>query len=159
MPQLSKTFEFYNPWSTANYHTPQAIIQMPQMVNGRTPPPVLTIYSNPIQGAGLYFSTNTVRPVEYIASYTIEGAFKGTVSIQVADFPSPGESNWVTLDETAVTYTGLETTGGAGISGGFSGAVSRPTRTDSVNFNGVFLYIRVKLDISRGTLQAVKLNY
>jgi hypothetical protein len=159
MPQLSKTFEFYNPWSTSNYHTPQAIIQMPQMVDGRTALPILTIYSNPIQGAGLYFPTNTVRPVDYTASYTIEGAFKGTISMQITDFPAPGESNWTTINETAITYTGTETTGGAGISGGFSGAVSRPTRTDYVTFTGVFLNIRVRLDISRGTLQAVKLNY
>lgn len=159
MPQLSKTFEFYNPWSTKNTHTTQASIQMPQMVNGRKPDPVLTIYSEPIQGGGLYFTTNTVRSLDYTVTYTIEGAFKGTVSIQVTEFPAPGESNWETLEETVINYNGTETTGGAGISGGFSGAVSRPTRTDSVNFNGVFFNIRVKLDISRGTLQAVKLNF
>lgn len=159
MPQLSKTFEFYNPWSTKNTHTTQASIQMPQMVNGRKPDPVLTIYSQSIQGNGLYFVTNTLRPTDYTATYTIEGSFKGTVSIQVTEFPSPGDTNWETLSETAITYTGTETTGGTGISGGFSGAVSRPTRTNSVNFNGVYYGIRVKLDISRGTLQAVKLNF
>lgn len=159
MPQLSKTFEFYNPWSTKNTHTTQASIQMPQMVDGRTPPPVLTIYSNPITNDWQLFGAGDFRNISYTVSYTIEGAFKGTVSIQVTDFSAPGENNWYTIDETAVTYNGTETTGGAGISGGFSGAVSRPTRTDSVNFNGVYLGIRVKLDIIRGTLQAVKLNY
>lgn len=159
MPQLSKTFEFYNPWSTKNTHTSQASIQMPQMVDGRKPAPVLTIYSNPIEAGGRYFLGFIVRDVDYTVTYTIEGAFKGTCTIQVADTPAPGESNWITLPETAVTYTGLETTGGAGISGGFSGAVSRPTLTNSVNFSGSYLWIRVKLDISRGTLQAVKLNF
>jgi hypothetical protein len=129
------------------------------MVNGRKPAPVLTIYSNPINNIWQMFAANDFRDIAYTVTYTVEGAFKGTCSIQVTEFPSPGESNWVTLDTTAVTYTGTETTGGAGISGGFSGAVSRPTRTNSVNFNGIFLGIRVKLDISRGTLQAVKLNF
>jgi len=159
MPQLSKTFEFYNPWSTKNAHTTQASIQMPQMVNGRKPDPVLTIYSEPIKNTWQLFSETTIRPVDYLATYTVEGAFKGTVSIQISVVPSPGESNWETVGETVVNYTGTETTGGAGISGGFSGAVSRPTRTNSVNFNGVIYNIRVRLDISRGTLQAVKLNF
>jgi hypothetical protein len=159
MPQLSKTFEFYNPWSTPNKHTTQPSIQMPQMVNGRKPAPVLTIYSEPIKGGWQYFTGNTFQELDYTVTYTIEGAFKGTVSIQVTEFPAPGESNWNTVDTTVINYTGLETTGGAGIAGGFSGAVSRPTRTDSVNFAGLFYFIRVKLDISRGTLQAVKLNF
>ena len=159
MPQLSKTFEFYNPWSTPNKHTTQPSIQMPQMVNGRKPAPVLTIYSEPIKNTWQGFVGSVPNPIDYTATYTIEGSFKGTCAIQITEFPAPGESNWTTLDETVITYTGTETTGGAGISGGFSGAVSRPTRTNSVAFNGVILAIRVKLDISRGTLQAVKLNF
>ena len=159
MPQLIKTFEFYNPWSTKNAHTTQASIQMPQMVNGRKPDPVLTIYSEPIKNTWQMLAAGDFRDISYTITYTVEGAFKGTCTIQVSEFPLPGESNWFTLDETAITYTGTETTGGAGISGGFSGAVSRPTRTNSVNYNGVFLSIRVRLDISRGTLQAVKLNF
>jgi hypothetical protein len=159
MPQLSKTFEFYNPWSTKNTHTTQASIQMPQMVNGRKPDPVLTIYSEPIKNTWQLFSEATIRPIDYLVTYTVEGAFKGTISIQTSGFPFPGESNWDTFNETVITYNGTETTGGAGISGGFSGAVSRPTRTNSASFNGVVYNIRVKLDISRGTLQAVKLNF
>jgi hypothetical protein len=159
MPQLSKTFEFYNPWSTKNTHTTQPSIQMPQMVNGRKPDPVLTIYSNPINNTWQMLAANDFRDIAYTVTYTVEGAFKGTCSVQITEFPAPGENNWETLNETVITYNGTETTGGAGISGGFSGAVSRPTRTNSVNFNSVFLGIRVKLDISRGTLQAVKLNF
>lgn len=159
MPQLSKTFEFYNPWSTKNAHTTQASIQMPQMVNGRKPDPVLTIYSEPIANTWQMLAAGDFRDISYTATYTVEGSFKGTLAIQATSWPALGESNWVTLDETVVNYTGTETTGGAGISGGFSGAVSRPTRTNSVNFIGVYLGFRVRLDISRGTLQAVKLNF
>lgn len=155
MPTASKTFEFFNPWSTRNDHTTQPSITMPQMVEGRMPAPVLTLYSNKIEGSGWY----KLGPKVHTVTYTVEGAFLGTCTVQVSLTPSPGENDWQTLPETSVRYYGLETTGGAGISGGFSGAVSRPTRTDRRQFSGEYAWVRVRLDISRGTLQAVKYDF
>lgn len=155
MAQLSKTFEFYNPWTTKNTHTTQPSITMPQMVDGRSSPPSLTLYSNRIEGSGYY----KLGERTHNAAYVIEGSFKGTCTVQVSYSPNPIEEDWEDVVDSAVTYIGNETTGGAGISGGFSGAVSRPTKTDLRSFTGDYAWIRVRLDISRGTLQAVKLNF
>jgi hypothetical protein len=154
MPQTSKTFEFYNQYLTTNQHTTQASITMPQMVDGLKAPPTLTFYSNKIQGAGYY----KLGERTHNASYTIEGSFIGTCTIQVSTTPNPGDNDWETLTDTAKTYNGLETTGSPGISG-FGGAVSRPTRSDLRSFTGDYAWIRVKLDISRGTLRTVRLNF
>jgi hypothetical protein len=154
MTQLSKTFEFYNQYSTNNAHTTQAIIQMPQMVNSRTPPPVLTFFSNKLPGSAYYKLGERIHTV----TYTIEGSFRGTCSIQVSNSPSPIDQDWETLTATQKQYLGLETTGAPGISG-FGGAISHPTQTDMFNFTGDYAWIRVQLDISRGTLQAAKLNF
>jgi hypothetical protein len=155
MPQQSKTFEFYNPYSTKNTHTTQCSITMPQMVNGRKPPPSLTLFSTPVQTAGWY----GLGQRDHLVAYVVEGSFKGTCTIQVSTTPAPGENDWVDLAETQQYYYGIETTGGAGISGGFSGAVSHPTKTNILNFNGDYAWARAKLDICRGTLQAIKLNF
>jgi hypothetical protein len=79
--------------------------------------------------------------------------------MQVSYSPAPNDKDWTDVLETRKYYTGLETTGGAGISGGFSGAISHPTQADAVEFIGNYAWIRVRLDISRGTLQSVKLNF
>ena len=155
MPQTSLSFEFYNPWSTKNSHTTQCCITMPQMVNGRKPDPVLTLYSEKLECAGYYRLGSRTH---YIC-YTVEGSFRGSCVIQVSTTPAPGDNDWITLPETLKRYTGLETTGGAGISGGLGNAISRPVQSDFVDFTGDYAWARVKLDISQGTLQAVKYNY
>lgn len=155
MPQLSNTFEFYNSYSTKNTHTAQPGVTMPQMVDGKTPPPVLTFYSNRIAGSGYY----KLGERKHTVAYVIEGSFIGTCTMQVSYSPNPLEQDWVDVTDTRKRYIGLETTGGAGISGGFSGAVSHPTQVDSRDFTGNYAWIRAKLDISRGTLQAIKLNF
>lgn len=155
MPQLSKAFEFYNPWSTKNEHTNQPGITMPQMVNGRKPAPVLTIFSEKLEGSGWYKLGNRTHSV----AYTISGGFIGTCTVQISMSPNPGENDWETLPDTGVRYYGNETTGSAGISGGFSGAISHPIRTDRRQFDGDYAWVRVKLDISRGTLQSIKYNF
>lgn len=161
MPSLSKTFEFYNPYSTNNSHTTQPSITMPQMVNGRNPDPVLTLYSGKLETAKYYgLKKSEEDPTwDYTVAYTIEGSFMGTVRMQSSTSPNPVDQDWTDVPDSAKTYTGLETTGGAGISGGFSASISRPIRTDFVNFNGEYTWVRVRLDISRGTLQAVKYNF
>lgn len=155
MPTLSKTFEFYNPWITRNEHGTQPSITMPQMVNGQRAFPVLTLYSERETAAGFY----KLGSRTHVVSYVTEGAFKGTCMVQVSNHPNPGENDWLDAPETSVTYVGTETTGNAGISGGFSGAVSRPTKTDLREFTGLFAWVRVRLDIKQGTLQAAKLNF
>ena len=155
MPQTSKTFEFYNPWITKNTHTSQASITMPQMVNGQRPPGSLTIVSEKVPAAGYYGLGSRTHSVAYV----IEGSFMGTCIIQASTTPNPGENDWVTLTETEKYYVGLETTGGAGISGGFSGGVSKPTQTDFREFTGNYAWVRAHLDIRRGTLQAINLNF
>ena len=155
MPLLSKTFEFYNPWSTKNSHTTQPSITMPQMVDGRKPPPSLTLYSNRLEASGYYKLGERPHSVIYI----VEGAFIGTCTMQVSTSPNPIEEDWVDVPETQKRYFGIETTGGAGISGGFSGAVSKLTQTDLFKFTGEYAWIRARLDISRGTLQAIKYNF
>lgn len=155
MPSLSQTFEFYNPWSTKNSHTTQCSITMPQMVEGLRPNPALTLYSDRLKAAGYY----GLGSKSHTVSYTVEGAFIGTCTIQVSTTPSPTESDWIDLPDTKKSYRGNETTGGAGISGGFSGAVSRPTLTENCVFEGNYSWLRVRLNISRGTLQAVKVNF
>jgi hypothetical protein len=154
MPQISKTFEFYNQYSNRNEHTDQASITMPQMVNGRKPPPVLTFYSNRIEGSG-YFQLGTRT---HAVAYTVQGAFKGTCTVEVSYSPNPVEQDWTVANSTIVEYTGLETTGSAGLSGS-GGAISRPSKTDLREFTGDYAWVRVRLDISRGTLQAIKYNF
>lgn len=155
MPNLSETLEFFNPWITSNSHTTQPSITMPQMVNGQRPPTTLDLYSKPIRAAGFY----GLGSRKHSAAYVIEGAFRGSVMIQVSIAPNPNESNWIDLTSTRIVYNGTETTGGAGISGGFSGAVSRPTKTDLREFTGNYAWIRAKLTIGQGTLQAIKINF
>jgi hypothetical protein len=154
MPQLSKTFEFYNEYSTLNSHTTQAVIQMPQMVDGRMPPSVLTFYSNRIEGAGYYGLGERTHNV----TYSIEGGFKGTCTMQVSYTPNPLDNDWIDLLDTQQRYLGLETTGGTSIAS-LGGAISRPIRTDQRAFTGDYAWVRAKLEISRGTLQAIKLNF
>lgn len=155
MPNLSSTFEFYNPWRTRNEYGTQPSITMPQMVNGQRPPPVLTIFSEKLPCAGYYGLGSKTHAVNYV----VEGAFKGTCSLQITSSPNPGENDWVNLPNSTVSFTGIETTGGAGISGGFSGTVSRPTKTELKTFTGNYAWVRAKLDISQGTLQAIKINF
>lgn len=155
MPQLSKALEFYSTYTTKNSHTSQVSFTMPQMVDGRMVPPMLTLYSNKVEGSG-YFKLGSRT---HIAQYVVEGSFIGTCTMQVSYSPNPIDQTWVDVIETKKYYTGLETTGGAGISGGFSGAISHPTQADVFEFTGDYAWIRAKLDISRGTLQSIKLNY
>jgi hypothetical protein len=155
MPQITKTFEFDNPYVTRNTYTTKPGITFPQMVDGRRPPPILTFYSTK-QAAGDYYN---LPNLEHTVAYCIEGGFIGTCTMQITTTPAPGENDWVDLPETKHEYIGLETTGGAGISGGFSGAVSRPIQTDTYVFTGTYAWIRAKLDICRGTLQSIRLNF
>jgi len=155
MPSLSNTFEFYNPWSTTNHHTTQPSITMPQMVNGQMPAPILTVYSEKLPASGYYGLGSKTHSI----TYTVEGSFRGTLTIQASITPNPSDTDWVDLAETQKYYTGLETTGGAGISGGFSGAISHPTQTDLFQTTGNYAWFRARLDISQGTLQAIKMNF
>jgi hypothetical protein len=155
MSTASKTFEFYNPWSTKNNHINQPGITMPQMVNGIKPDPVLTLYSGKLEGSGWYKLGSRTHSV----AYTISGGFIGTCTVQISTSPSPGENDWETLPDTSVRYYGNETTGSAGIAGGFSGAVSKPMRSDRRQFDGDYAWVRVRLDISRGTLQSIKYDF
>lgn len=155
MPSLSKNLEFYNPWTNKNTHTTQVGIVMPQMVNGQRPIGPLTLWSEKVPGASYYKLGERLHTV----TYTVEGAFRGTCSIEVSFTPAPTNESWTTLTNTVIFYTGRETTGGAGISGGFSGAVSKPAHTDMVQFLSTCSWVRAKLDISQGTLQAISLNF
>ena len=155
MPALSKTLEFDNPYVTTNSYTTKPGITFPQMVHGRKPPPILTFYSGKVEAAGYY----GLGSVTHTVAYVIEGAFIGTCTMQASITPNPTDTDWFDITDTTKQYYGNETTGGAGISGGFSGAVSHPTQTDSRNFTGNYAWVRAKLDIVRGTLQAIKLNF
>jgi len=155
MPNLSSTFEFFNPWITTNHHTTQPSITMPQMVQGQRPFSALTLFSSKLPAAGYYGLGSRTHAV----SYTIEGSFKGTCMVQVTTAPNPNDNDWIDLTDTQVNFTGLETTGGAGISGGFSSSISRPIHTELREFSGLYSYIRIRLDILQGTLQAAKLNF
>jgi hypothetical protein len=155
MPTLSKTFEFFNPWSTKNSHTTQASITMPQMVNGQRPDPVLTLYSNRIEGSGYY----KLGSRSHLVAYTIEGAFIGTCMLQYSDTANPSNEGWIDIPESYVRFIGLETSGSAGLSGGFDSAVSHPTKTETRKLVGDYAWLRARLEISRGTLQSIKINF
>ena len=155
MPVLSKLFEFYNPWSTKNTHTTQVGITFPQMVDGRMPDPTLYLFSAREKAAGYYGLGSRTHSVQY----AIEGSFSGILNIQASNMPNPSDIDWLDLPETTMMYTGLETTGGAGISGGFSGAISKPIQTDLVEFTGNYAWVRVKMGFGQGTLQSVSLNF
>ncbi len=155
MPQLSKALEFYSIYTTKNTHTPQVSFTMPQMVDGKMAPPMLTLYSNKVEGSGYYKLGSKLHTAQYV----VEGSFIGTCTMQISYSPSPIDEDWEDVTSTKKRYYGVETTGGAGISGGFSGAISHPTQADAFEFTGDYAWIRVRLDISRGTLQSVKLNF
>jgi hypothetical protein len=155
MPRINIAFEFYNPWSTSNSHVNQCSITMPQMVDGKMPPPFLCLASAPAAAAGYY----KIGSALYSVAYSVAGSFKGECIIQAATSPSPGDGDWTDLPETRVVFNGTETTGGAGISGGFSGSVSRPVKTISISFTGDYSWCRAKLKISRGTLQSIRMDF
>ena len=156
MPNLTSTFEFYNPWITRNSHTTQPSITMPQMVNGQMPINPLSLNSKELPAAGYYGLGVRTHSV----TYAISGAFKGPCNIQGSISPHPcNDSDWFDIPDALKTYVGLETTGGAGISGGFSGAVSRPTHTDIVEFTGLYSYLRAVITIQQGTVQSIRLNF
>lgn len=155
MPTLSTLFEFNNPWLTRNTHANQPWITMPQMVNGQMPMTYLNLASEKAPAAGYYGLGSRTHSV----SYTIEGAFIGTTQIQVSINPNPSDSDWIDLPETYQRYFGNETTGGAGIAGGFSGVASRPTKTYLKEFTGNYAWARVQMTIRQGTLRAVNLNF
>ena len=155
MPTITTSFEFFNPWSTKNSHTTQVGITMPQMVNGQKAPPVLTLYSNRVEGSAYYQLGERL----HLVSYTVEGAFKGTCTIQYNPTANPSEQGWIDIPESQIVFVGNETSGSAGISGGFDSAVSRPTKTEIVKLIGDFRWLRARLDISRGTLQAININF
>jgi hypothetical protein len=145
MPTLSQTFEFDNTWVTKNSYTTKPSITMPQMVNGLRAGPVLTINSERLPAAGYYGLGSRTHNVAYV----IEGSFRGTCMMQASNVPNPSETDWMPLTETFVKYTGFETTGGAGISGGFSSTVSKPTVTTMCAFTGNYAWLRVALSISK----------
>ena len=155
MPALTQTFEFNNPYVTTNSYTTKPGITMPQMVNGVSPEPTLTFYSEKLKAAG-YFGLGAGT---HTVAYTISGGFIGTCTMQASITPNPSDTDWFDLTETKQYYVGLETTGGAGISGGFSGEVSHPMQTNSFLFTGTYAWVRARLDISRGTLQSIKFNF
>ena len=155
MPLISRVFEFYNPYSTKNAHTTQASITMPQMVNGMTPPPVLTLYSEKQTGMSFY----APRYSQYTVTYCVGGAFIGDCMLQYSNTPSPGDGDWIDIPGTLKSYIGLETTGGAGISGGFSSAISHPVQTDAVVFVGDYFWLRARLNISQGSLLSMRYNF
>lgn len=155
MPTISKTFEFFNPWVTRNDHTSQVSLTMPQMVNGQRPILPLEIYSEKTQGSGYYRLGSRTHSV----TYSIAGAFIGTCIIQTSTNPNPTNGDWTDHPESFIRFNGNETTGGAGVSGGFSGSISRPVKTEIKHFTGEFSWIRVKVTIQQGTLQSVRLNF
>lgn len=155
MPTLSQTFEFNNTWVTKNSYTTKPSITMPQMVNGLRAGPVLAINSEKLAAAGFYGLGSRL----YAVNYVIEGSFRGSCVVQVSNVPNPSDTDWTTLTETLVQYTGFETTGAAGISGGFSSTVSKPTVTTLREFTGNYAWVRAAITIRQGTLQAIKLNY
>lgn len=154
MPTLSKTFEFFNPWLTRNTRTSQPSITMPQMVNGQRPIAPISLSSEKLPAAGFYGLGARPHAVNYI----IEGAFIGTVQMQYSNNPNPQESDWIDIPSTYIRYFGNETTGGAGIAGGYGG-ISRPTKTDVKEFTGDYAWLRATMTIRQGTLRSVKLNF
>ena len=155
MSTFSESFEFYVPWVTYNKHTPQVSITMPQMINNKFVVEPIDIFSNKLRCSAFY---NLGSMIHY-AQYLVAGAFKGYIVVQISNTPSPKDVDWITLDSTCINYNGTETTGSAGLTGGFSGAVSRPIKTDRVSFEGNYYWARIHLHINRGSMQSVKLIF
>ena len=155
MPHASTVFEFINPHVTRSAHGTYPSITMPRTVNGVRPLGGLTFYSTKIAASGYYALGN----VSNMIAYVVAGAFMGTCTTQVSIAPNPSDSDWVDIVSSIKVYNGTETTGSAGISGGLSSTGSRPMRTDVVSFFGNYAWVRIKLDIQRGTLHSVNYNF
>jgi hypothetical protein len=125
------------------------------MVDGRKPDPVLTLYSVKEKAGGYYGLGSVLHSIQYV----IEGSFMGSLLVQASLYPNPVDAEWVDIAETKQIYVGLETTGGAGISGGFSGAISHPVQTNLKEFTGNYAWLRIRMDFSRGTLHSATLNF
>ena len=148
MPAQSKTFVF-NVGSDAN-KTPirttsityPPVSYMPTTIKGPT-----TYYSDKEKGDG-YYGGKGLHTVTYIpwlhqpnSSPHVSNNFRGTIVIQGTLAEDPQEVDWFDISGTETTYT------------------DESYSSIYHNFSGNFVWIRAKVTISAGVLQAIHYNH
>ena len=101
----------------------------------------MVYYSNKVQGDGYFGGSDGVHTVMYTAT----NDFQGSISMQASLASDPASNDWFDINDTAVTYTELDT---------------RTTSTvDYFNFIGNFVWVRGVVSISAGAVESIQYNH
>jgi len=149
MPSLSKSFKFsvYNGIGTT---ATSVAVAYPLYPIGTTGTQNFT--SSPEQGAGYYGTTNGLHTLVVNTTPT----FVGTATVQATLAVDPQETDWFNVADAEFVYT-VDSPGY--IEPNRVGAIQGPTRTEHVNFNGQFTWLRAKIAIDSGAIITISYNY
>jgi hypothetical protein len=147
MPALTKTLTFIQSYDSNKNPIKSTTITFPPasyMPVTNTDP--ITYYSEKEMGDGYYggLGVHTVTYIPWIeqsaSKFTVNN-FRGVIVMQATLATTPTESDWFDIEETAVEYT--------------------DTFHDNVfyNFTGNYVWIRAKVLVSGGVLQAIHYNH
>lgn len=151
MPALSKTFTFNvgtdsnkNAIKSTSITYPPAGFSPTKVVPGSP----VTYHSYPEKANG-YYKGAGVHTVTYIPSrehvnasdFQTRNNFRGTVNIQATLASEPTESDWFDVPDTTTTFTELN----------YNNVFH--------NFNANYVWIRAKVVVTHGVLQAIHVNY
>lgn len=147
MPALTKTLIFIQSYDSNKNPIKSTSITFPPAsympVTSRDP---VTYYSEKEKGEGYYGGSgkHTVTYIPWIeqsASIFTVNNFRGSIVMQATLASEPTEDDWFNIEDTAVEYTS--------------------TFHDNVyhNFVGNYVWIRAKVIVSGGVLQAIHYNH
>lgn len=130
MPALSENLKFIvNTTSTVAIYYPNTATNM------------LVYNSDSHKGDGYYGASDGLHTV----TYTLAPTFVGTVTMQASLASNPVESDWFNIQDTTQTYTRFD---------------SRDfTTVDYFNFTGNFVWVRGRVSIVDGAVEAVSYNH
>ena len=147
MPAQTKTLIFTTGTDSSKRPIKSTSITFPPLASvptsNRDP---VTYYSDKEQGEG-YYNGAGLHTVTYIpwaeqdSNYRTNNNFRGTVVMQATLATSPTESDWFELTDTASEFTSLN----------HSNVFH--------NFSGNYVWIRAKVVVSSGVLQAIHYNH
>lgn len=130
MPALSQSLEFI-----INADTTTAVVY-PNTATG-----IMIYSSEKVKGDGYYQGSDGVHTVMYTATPT----FVGTVTMQASLATAPAEADWFNVLDTSVSYTSQDD--------------RNSTTNDYSNFTGNFVWVRSKVVIEDGTVEAIQYNH
>lgn len=101
----------------------------------------LVYLSDKVKGDGYYGASNGLHTVTYTATTT----FVGTATMQATLASAPVEADWFDIVNTSVNYTVFNE--------------RNATTVDYFNFTGNFVWIRGRVTIEAGAVNAIQYNH